>query len=1361
MDNSVKPTKENPKKGSNPLSKLIFGWIFPLFFQGTRRGLNTDNLTKCLDKDESEMLGNKLEVAWDKEQEKARNKNREPQLRNALFQVFFKYCLFDGFLIFSFCLIKSFQPLVLAQLLLQFQKTNSSMPESTHNARLTPIHDDESMSIFVEEDSYPKIHSLEELSVLEKIFAWVVFAWNDVYWLTSLVVLMTLVPCFLAHHANLSQRMLGARMRIACCSAIYRKTLRMSKKSAGQTPIGYLVNLLSNDVSRFDDCLVFIHYVWILPFQSCIICYLLWREVRWAALVGVVGLLLKTIPVQTGLSRLSSVLRMKVAKRTDNRVGIMNEIIQGIQVIKMYAWETAFEKVVAVARKKEITQIKFASYIRGIYLSTMIFTERSTLLIAIATCVFMGEIPLTADIVFSMAQYFNILQLTAAIFYPMAVSLGAEALVSVKRVQEYLMVEEQDTVVVGLHKTERTPETPKDEPEVKIKNVTAMWDPNSDKKTLSELNIEIKSNKLCAIIGSVGAGKSSLLQLLLGELPIYAGDVYIPDSISYASQEPWLFTGTVRQNILFGLPYNRKRYRDVVTHCALLTDFEQLPNGDQTIIGDRGAALSGGQKARVNLARACYKEAQVYLLDDPLSAVDSHVGKHLFEQVAGPNSYLASQKATRILVTHQVHFLKEADWIVVLDEGKILMQGTFSDLAKSNLDLGKLVSPAEPDEEIPVVDESEDEEDDIPYIDGVSRNGYLALGSNVSLSRSKSMSKSMSFGNLGSGVAAEQQAEGGISFYVWSSYFRAGANICVLLLLLLVLIGSQAVTSGSDYFVNIWTQQEYLRHLNQTTIFSTYECLYIYTGLICGVIFMTCLRGWLFFNICMAASRTLHNRMFACLLRAPMQFFDTNPGGRILNRFSKDMGAIDELLPRAMMDALQIGLVMIGILVLISIVNPLLLVPLAVTIVLFCLVLKLYLRPAQDLKRLEGICRSPVFSHLAATLNGISTIRANQAQNKVSTEFDALQDVHSAIWQLTISSNTALGLWLDCVSTTFVACVAFSFIVLHQTTFSGNVGLAISQALILTGMVQYGIRQTTESIQQMTCVERVLQYSNIESEVNPKKVAPKDWPWKAEIQFKDMSLSYGKSSPVLKNLNLKIESAWKVGIVGRTGAGKSSLIGALFRLANIEGKILIDGIDTGVISLDSLREKISIIPQDPVLFSATIRYNLDPFNKYEDDALWQALEAVELKSSIHGLHFMVSEGGSNFSVGQRQLLCLARAILRGNKILVLDEATANVDPQTDALIQTTIRDKFRSCTVLTVAHRLHTVMDSDRILVMENGYAKEFDVPHLLLQQEGSILLDMVEATGPQESGSLKQIAEDSYVKMQLLDQQSNLFKFE
>ncbi|XP_050071787.1 ATP-binding cassette sub-family C member 4 [Anopheles maculipalpis] len=1427
MDSSTKPVKKNPRKGAFALSQLFFGWLLPLFYRGSRRGLGKDDLTKCLRADRSEDLGEELEEQWEKEVSQARIASREPKLRNALFRTFYKQSLFDGFLIFLFVLIKTILPVVLAQLLIQFQApTNSThvavasidndlittvppmamplmmLPDTTQSHLENLVFDETAMinkrrrkrriridddkpapgnsiggskpSLGQEDDSLPTTlfpdvsdpllgaddpaTATTNSTLIDDLSDFLNHAWNDAFWLSGLLVLLTLFGCFCCHHSDLRERLVGARMRIACCSLIYRKTLRMSRKAAGQTPAGYMINLLSNDVSRLDYGFIYVHYVWVLPFQACFTCYLIWRRVQWAAIVGVVGLLVKTIPVQTGLSRLSSIIRMRVAKKTDQRVGIMNELIQGIQVIKMYAWEKPFHKVVSIARKKEVRQIRWASYIRGIYLSTMVFTERSTLFLAIACCVIEGR-SITADIVFPMAQFFNILQLTAAIFYPLAVSLGAEALVSIDRIQEFLALEEHDSNPPspngGLQRNLNDLHLSEDnsKPAIELHKVTASWEETTE-KTLKDITVKIDAGKLLAVIGPVGAGKSSLLQMLLGELPIQNGTATINGDVSYGSQEPWLFTGTVRNNILFGLPYDRHRYQAVVRHCALATDFQQLPDGDKTVVGERGTSLSGGQRARVSLARAVYNNASIYLLDDPLSAVDAHVGKHLFDEVIGPRGYLAQkQRATRVLVTHQVHFLKEADWIVIIEGGKIVTQGTYTELANGKVDFGKLLKPtgsekSAADENVLSADIPEDE---IPFIDGVTLDGYKLLkGSTVSLRGITPSSCASSVAdNLGRQVA-EDQAEGSISWRVWATYFLSGGNILMLLFTFFMLLFSQAIVSGSDYFVTYWTRQEELRLVNEFAVHtSTVDFLYTYGVIIICVVAFTIFRGYLFFNICMKASRNLHDRMFARILTAPMRFFDTNPSGRILNRFSKDMGAIDELLPKAMIEAIQILLVMTGILTMITIVNPLLLVPLFGAVVLYALALKLYLRPIQDLKRLEGITRSPVFSHISATLSGLSTIRSSGVQEKIREEFDDLQNVHSAVWQLTMASNAALGLWLDCISTAFVACVTFSFIVLHQDTFSANVGLAISQALILTGMVQYGIRQTTESIQQMTAVERVVQYTEIPPETDPPKVPPGDWPWKGQLQFHNMSLRYEQDAPpVLKQLELVIEPTWKVGIVGRTGAGKSSLIGALFRLARIEGRIMIDGIDTGVISLEALRSKISIIPQDPVLFSATIRYNLDPFNLYDDDMLWRAIGEVELRSAISGLDFMVTEGGTNFSVGQRQLICLARAILRNNKILVLDEATANVDPQTDALIQTTIREKFKHCTVLTVAHRLHTVMDSDRILVMDAGEAREFDAPHVLLQQEGSILKDMVEATGPSESESLKRIAADTYARM-------------
>jgi ATP-binding cassette, subfamily C (CFTR/MRP), member 4 len=472
------------------------------------------------------------------------------------------------------------------------------------------------------------------------------------------------------------------------------------------------------------------------------------------------------------------------------------------------------------------------------------------------------------------------------------------------------MLEERDTTAPGFHQNLEIiePETSI----VEMINVNASWTSDYRSKTLSDVNIKIKSGKLYAIIGSVGSGKSSLLQLLLGELPIYSGDVLINGDVSYGSQESWLFAGTVRNNILFGLPFDKLRYQETVKHCALLTDFQQLPHGDKTIVGERGAALSGGQRARVSLARAVYRNASIYLLDDPLSAVDSHVGKHLFDECIGPSGYLARQRSTRILVTHQVHFLKDADWIIVMEEGKVLRQGTYNDVM--DIDLTQFVSPVVSEDDL---DEAEDVADDtdeeIPYIDDAvgSTKGYAKLKTSEprkSVSRTSIVSSVADVSAIEEAEARqEEKTETRIPFYkVFWQYFRAGASLPVLLFIVLFLIFSQLVTSGSDYFVTFWTNQEYIRLLGGETAFSTTDGLYIYGFLILAVVAVTLSRGFIFFAVCMRASKKLHDKSFLSLLHSPMRFFDTNPSGRILNRFSKDMGAVDELLPKAIIEATQV-----------------------------------------------------------------------------------------------------------------------------------------------------------------------------------------------------------------------------------------------------------------------------------------------------------------------------------------------------------------------------------------------------------------------------------------------------------------------
>nr|CAD7203972.1 unnamed protein product [Timema douglasi] len=534
--------------------------------------------------------------------------------------------------------------------------------------------------------------------------------------------------------------------------------LRLSKTATGHTTTGQVVNLLSNDVSRFDKVLMFLHYVWIMPFQTVLLTYFIWQFVGISALVGVGALFLQTVPVQGYLGKLTSKLRLKVALRTDERVRLMSEIISGIQVIKMYAWEKPFEKMVALARKHEIDVVKQASYLRGVYFSAMVFSERMTLFLTLLAYVLLGN-HITPEKVFSLAQFYNIMQLTMAIFYPQAIQFAAEAKVSIKRLEDFLSLEE--TVAV----TERTGNSKLG---ITISGVSASWEANSITDTLSQINLNVQPGQLCVVIGPVGAGKSSLLQAILKELPLYKGTITASSEVSYASQEPWLFVGTVRQNILFGQPYNPKRYNEVVKVCALKRDFELFANGDKTIVGERGVSLSGGQRARINLARAVYRESDVYLLDDPLSAVDTHVGKHLFEECI--TSYLSGK--ARIL-------------------GLIEVQGTYTELTASNIDFAALLN-SEPEQE----------------------NTAKATLQNLSRQTSH-LSRQTSHDSTQSIITEENEdnepdentellATGSMKMSLYAKYFKMGGGACLLLMLVLSLIIGQSASSGSDYWVTFW-----------------------------------------------------------------------------------------------------------------------------------------------------------------------------------------------------------------------------------------------------------------------------------------------------------------------------------------------------------------------------------------------------------------------------------------------------------------------------------------------------------------------------------------------------------------------------
>nr|XP_022908005.1 probable multidrug resistance-associated protein lethal(2)03659 [Onthophagus taurus] len=1345
MDGGVKrERKPNPRENANFLSALTFWYTLPTFFNGFQRDLEENDLYKTFSKHKSSVLGDRLEIAWQSEEIKAKKAGRMPLLRKALWKVFgLEFMLYGLVLAIGELGIRLIQPIALGQLILYY------VPNQTEITR------------------------------------------DEAYLYAGAVILCSFFYVLLIHPYMMAICHVGMKMRVACCSLIYRKSLRLSKTALGQTTAGQMVNLLSNDVNRFDVAVLFIHQLWVGPLETLVITYLMYLKIGISAVIGVATLLM-FIPLQIFLGKRTSILRLKTALRTDERVRLMNEIISGIQVIKMYTWEKPFEKLVALARKREIQSIQGASYVRGVLLSFIMFSTRISIFLSVFAYILFGN-RITAEQVFVITSFYSILRQSMTVFFPQGIGQVAEASISIGRLNKFLLYEENQEINVHEEKvpvssTNESLEgsgdfSSKDDFQtesnkgISIKNVYAKWSGSSIEDTLSNVNLVVKPGKLVAIIGPVGSGKSSLLHAILKELPIRSGSININGEISYASQEPWLFASTVRQNILFGLPMDRARYKMVIRRCALERDFQLFPHGDRTIVGERGVSLSGGQRARINLARAVYKQADIYLFDDPLSAVDTHVGKQLFQDCI--DGYL--QNKTRILITHQLQYLKEVNHIIILENGIIKAQGSYKELQQSGLDFAKLLQ------------DQPEEQKETPKLDRQS--------SSLSISSETGAAEVQEVG------VEETKSTGSVSGYVYRSYFGAGGNCCFIFILFVLFFLAQFVASAGDYFITFWVNLEQKRYdnslqtktphelnlttnafeydlnnitsildtllsnssftfdsssLRNNTIYDFFDyldrdtCIYIYSGITVATIIISLIRSFTFFTICMRASRRLHDRMFASITRATMRFFNTNPSGRILNRFSKDMGAIDELLPSALIDCLQIGLTLTGIIVVVGIVNPWLLILTGVIGIVFYFLRIFYLSTGRSVKRLEGVTRSPVFSHLNASIQGLTTIRAFKAQSVLEREFDNHQDLHSSSWYIFLSSSRAFGYWLDLICIIYITLVTLSFLILGEEKFGGNVGLAITQSIGLTGMFQWGMRQSTELENQMTAVERVLQYTDLEREsaletVKEKKPPP-SWPSEGKLEFSRLFLFYSPDEPaVLKGLNFIIKPKEKVGIVGRTGAGKSSLIAALFRLTEMEGSIYLDDIDTKDLGLHDLRSKISIIPQEPVLFSGTMRKNLDPFDEYNDEALWKALEDVELKEAVQdlsaGLNSQMSEGGSNFSVGQRQLVCLARAIIRNNRVLVLDEATANVDPQTDALIQTTIRKKFADCTVLTIAHRLHTVMDSDKVLVMDAGNMVEFDHPYILLGNEDGVLYGMVQKTGKAMAEALFKISQQSYQK--------------
>ncbi|XP_017097852.2 probable multidrug resistance-associated protein lethal(2)03659 [Drosophila bipectinata] len=1308
---------ENPREHSNFLLTACFWYTIPTFIKGRKDTLGANDLYKVLKEHKSDTLGNQLGILWD--QDMKTSKGKPSLIRVLLRKHGWYFGLLGLVLVLMEVVLRGLQPLLLRSLIYKYSQDSSSKTD------------------------------------------------GNIY--AGALILSSSLGSIITHPYMFAVCHVCFKIRVGLGSLVYRKALRLSKASLNDTTAGHVVNLISNDLGQLDSIIYHGHYLWVGPLQMFLITFVMYQEIGFPAVLGVAFMLL-FIPINLYVGKISARLRIKSVQCTDERVRLMREIITGIQAIKMYAWELPFERIVSYIRKKEVDVNRRRDFITVLHFSLSVFVSRASTFISLVGYAMIAQV-LTSEVAFLIIAYYNILRETMSIFFAMGITQTAEYWVSLKRVQAFLQLEEMDQItavedpeeneVEGeettlLSSTPHTKLVPRPlGAELYVYGLTAKWDPKSPECTLNEVSLQIKSGTLLAVVGLTGSGKSSLLQAILGELPVLSGEIKKRGSISYAAQEPWLFSGTVRQNILFGQPMDHQRYWKVVKDCALERDFDLLPFKDQTIVGDRGASLSGGQKARISLARAVYREASIYLLDDPLSAVDTHVARHIFEKCI--RGYLRDRIV--ILVTHQLQFIQQCDEVMVLDKGQAVAAGSFESLRNSGVDFTILLKQAESDG-------TEKKSEEVP--EGPSP---------LKMQRNQSERSLKSLGDLNSDEKSnkqekgqEYQASGKVGLDVYLKYMRAGGGVTAFSLMLIAWAIFQGLSSMIDLFLTHWVNHNKGENSMEASEGKEYQTLiwlqdmgwsldpkhfeilvYFLIVVLTNVAYLIAIM--MLFRCTIAASVRMHNSMYRGISRASMYFFNTNPSGQILNRFSKDLVQIGEVLPRALQDFIKSFFALMGVATIIAVVNPILLIPTIVLGFLFYQVRVFYLKTSRDLKRIEAIARSPVYSHVTASLSGLSTIRAFESRHLLEQEFDSYQDMHSSAHFMLLSCSRAFANWLDffCGIYTAIVTISFSFFPPEN---GALVGLAITQAMSLVAYVQWGLRQSAEVENIMTAVERVVEYEEIEPEGDLEalddKKPPKSWPEEGNIVFDELSLRYvpdPKAENVLKALSFEIKPQEKVGIVGRTGAGKSSLINALFCLSYNDGIILIDKRDTDGMGLHDLRRKISIIPQEPVLFSGSIRYNLDPFEEYSDEKLWRSLEEVKLKEVVAdlpcGLQSKIADGGTNFSVGQRQLVCLARAILRENRILVMDEATSNVDPQTDGLIQATIRNKFKKCTVLTIAHRLHTIMDSDKVLVMDAGRVLEFGTPYeLLTEADSKVFHGMVKQTGQVTYDALLKIAQ-------------------
>ncbi|KAG0046289.1 hypothetical protein BGZ83_008529 [Gryganskiella cystojenkinii] len=1178
----------------------------------------------------------------------------------------------------------------------------------------------------------------------------------------------------------------GMEIRSGLIGLIYRKALYLSPEARIKSTTGEISNHMSVDAQKWVLALNTLPQWISAPIELIVALWMLYNQLGWCSLVGLITIL-GLMPIQKKVSLIFENIKETKLTAMDSRIRLVTELFTSIKTIKLYAWEDAFKSRIASYRQIEMSVLRrFGVVYSGV---TLIFS--TTMFMSLLSFgIFAtfggpggtaGEI--TPQVIFVSLSLFGLLSRPISTMDTL-LSSTTSILVATRRVQKFLLLEELQVQIEDVgHKQHPLQPDEYERHAVVVKDATFSWakeaadehgesvfrDENSPLlgnadspvipgvPTLVDLNFKLKTGSLTAVVGRIGQGKSSLLSAIIGDMYKYKGSVQMHGSIALVSQQAWIMNCSVKDNILFGKPLDQHKYERVLEACCLRQDLDMLPAGDQTEIGERGINLSGGQKQRVSMARAAYADADIYLLDDPLSAVDAHVDQQLWQQLIGPTGLLRDK--TRLLVTHGIHHLESVDSIIVLKNGRISEMGHFVQLLANrqgfyqlNLEFSATHKRSSDKKHIHKL------KNDKVVSETASASGSVSDADTSTVIVAQEQQIKDPKAEL---IAAEKMVAGGVGWHMFMVWARA-ASLSNIIWVVVLYILVEVAQVGTSFWLRYWSdaagQEKY----------SVTQFLLVYGGF--TIAYMAANMALFYVanvDAAIMAARHLHDRLLNNLLRQPMSFFDVTPVGRIINRFSSDVEAVDETIIWNFIDVVYCLVAIGGTLVVISTSTPLFLVAVPPLVLAYMYIQSYFIKSSQALKRFMSVSKSPLYQHFSETIAGVSTIRAMGATPRFIAMNGAKADLSAETTLAFGIGNRWLKVRLEFLGAVIVLGAALLAVLDRGRLSASVVGLSLTYATAITGDITWLVRSFSELQNQLVCVERIEEYAELgpEAPLETPVRLPKNWPAEGRVVFKNYSTRYRRGLDLaIKNVSFEVEPTQKVGIVGRTGAGKSSLTLALFRMIEAAdsywarasggtgslteltefetvvgsngggGSIEIDGIDISTLGLKTLREHLSIIPQDPTLFAGTVRENLDPFNEREDAELWTALERAHLKEHIStlsgGLSFEVAQNGENFSVGQRSLICLARALLRKTKILVLDEATAAVDVETDELIQKTIRTEFKDRTILTIAHRIKTVMDSDKILVLEKGRVEEYETPGNLLKKRESLFFKLAQQAG-------------------------------